>query len=325
MGICGQRAPGWTGPFLRLAGFYSLGAAVLAAAWPEWFDTRLGAAQAAAPLLRESWHAIAVLTAVMGLGYLLAARDAYRHWPIALMGLLAKLATGAWISFDIVSGRTPPALWSWVIVDCLLWIAPLLAILRGAYEALLAVRRTVSPDILRLALRRKTNLGLTIEELTRLTPVLLVFLRHTGCTFCREALADLSLRRAAIEGEGARLVLVHMGSEEHGVAFFARYGLEDIQRVGDPDRALYRAFGLPRGHFMDLFGPKVWWRGFQAGLLGGHGIGRLAGDGFQMPGVFLLFHGEIVRSYRHQSAADRPDYVALVTGRGYAAPEFSAR
>ena len=61
-----------------------------------------------------------------------------------------------------------------------------------------------------------------------------------------------------------------------------------------------------------LFGPAVWWRGFHAALLQSHGVGRLAGDGFQMPGVFLVFHGEILRSYRHQSAADRPNYADFV-------------
>ncbi|MFO0508824.1 MAG: AhpC/TSA family protein, partial [bacterium] len=53
-------------------------------------------------------------------------------------------------------------------------------------------------------------------------------------------------------------------------------------------------------------------RGFRAGFLGKHGIGSAEGDVTQMPGVFLVFHGEILKSYRHQSAADRPDYVALV-------------
>jgi hypothetical protein len=48
------------------------------------------------------------------------------------------------------------------------------------------------------------------------------------------------------------------------------------------------------------------------------------GDGFQMPGVFLLYHSEIIRSYRHQSAADRPDYMAIVTGKHYAQPELSS-
>jgi hypothetical protein len=83
--------------------------------------------------------------------------------------------------------------------------------------------------------------------------------------------------------------------------------------VSDPQRSLYRAFGLRRGSLTEVFGPKVWWRGFEAGILGRHRVGRLEGDGFQMPGVFLIYHGEVIRSYRHQSAADRPDYVRLVT------------
>jgi hypothetical protein len=69
---------------------------------------------------------------------------------------------------------------------------------------------------------------------------------------------------------------------------------------------------LERGDFTQLFGPKVWLRGFKAGLLGNHGVGAPEGDVAQMPGVFLLFHGETLKSYRHQSAADRPDYLAMV-------------
>jgi len=54
-------------------------------------------------------------------------------------------------------------------------------------------------------------------------------------------------------------------------------------------------------------------RGIQAGIVEGHGLGRLAGDAFQMPGVFLVFHGQVIRSYRHQSTADRPDYLGFAT------------
>ena len=38
------------------------------------------------------------------------------------------------------------------------------------------------------------------------------------------------------------------------------------------------------------------------------------GDGFQMPGVFLIYHGEVLRSYRHQSVADRPHYTRFAAG-----------
>jgi hypothetical protein len=60
-----------------------------------------------------------------------------------------------------------------------------------------------------------------------------------------------------------------------------------------------------------LFGWNVWLRGFEAGVLKRHGLGMLKGDGFQMPGVFLLADGELQRSFRHRTAADRPDYEAI--------------
>ena len=72
-----------------------------------------------------------------------------------------------------------------------------------------------------------------------------------------------------------------------------------------------------------FFTPKLWVRGFQAAILGRNGVGRFTGDVFQLPGAFLLYYGELLRCYRHQSISDRPDYVALVNGDSYAAEEFS--
>jgi hypothetical protein len=102
-----------------------------------------------------------------------------------------------------------------------------------------------------------------------------------------------------------------MSRDADAETFFARYGMQDVARISDPGQAVYRAFGLARGRLWQLLGPDVWMRGFVAAILNRHGVGMLAGDGFQMPGVFLVFHGEILRSFRHQSAADRPDYAAL--------------
>ena len=94
--------------------------------------------------------------------------------------------------------------------------------------------------------------------------MLVTFLRHAGCTFCREALADLQSQRNEIESRGARIALVHLGSEALAQKFFAHYGLGDVSRIGDPERRLYRAFHLRRGGLLDLFGPHVIRRGFEA-------------------------------------------------------------
>lgn len=310
----------WQRVFLQIAGIYNLAWAVLSIGWPQTVVGWLGLQQQSGnPYL---WQFLGLTSGVMGVGYFLASSDPRRHWPVVLMGFLSKLGSGAVLSWDILQGNAPAATWTWVAIDDAVWLFPLGAILSQTYSALLGHRRCMGGDILRMSLRRKTQDGVTLDELSRLSPVLLVFLRHAGCTFCREALADLAQKRKQIEAAGARLVLVHMGTEEHGSKFFEKYGLQDVQRISDPERTLYRAFGLPRGSLSDLFGPRVWIRGFEAGILGRHGVGALVGDGFQMPGVFLLYFGEVVRSYRHQSAADRPDYLQLVTGHEYAAPEL---
>jgi peroxiredoxin len=265
-----------------------------------------------APNHVELVQLIGLAVGLLGVGLLIAANDPFRHWPVIFLGMTGKLASFSGLVAGVVSGRYPlVSLVPGAALD-LFWVPIFGAILVGAYKATLQTRRSLSPEIVRMALRSKTQFGVSLDEISRLSPAMIVFLRHAGCTFCREALADLAKKRPEIERNGTRLVLVHMGSEEHGQSFFGKYGLADVPRVSDPGRTLYRAFGLPRGSFGNLFGPKVWWRGFEAGILGRHGVGRLVGDGFQMPGVFVVFHGEVIRTYRHQSAGDRPDYLALV-------------
>jgi hypothetical protein len=156
----------------------------------------------------------------------------------------------------------------------------------------------------------RSNGGATLRELSEVRPLLVVFLRHAGCTFCREALADLQAQRARIEAAGVSLALVHMIDDAEAERFFARYGLADVPRFSDPERALYRAFDLQRGSLWQLLGPPVWWRGAKA-FFGGHWVGQLQGDGFQMPGTFVLHKGQIVQAFRNRTSADRPDYTAI--------------
>ena len=83
-------------------------------------------------------------------------------------------------------------------------------------------------------------------------PLLLVFLRHFGCPLCQEMVADVAARRAAMAASGTTVVFVHMHPEPQAAAFFARFGVSDLQRVSDPARTLYRAFGVPRGATVEL-------------------------------------------------------------------------
>lgn len=158
-----------------------------------------------------------------------------------------------------------------------------------------------------------TNEGENIYSLSMRQPVLLVFLRHFGCTFCREALADIARQREKIESTGTRIVFVHMTTDEIAEQYFHRYELFDCTHVSDPICNFYQSFGLIKGNFTQLFGLKSWIRGFNAGIIGGHGVGTAPlGDGFQMPGVFTIENGEIRSSFVHKLASDRPDYEQLI-------------
>lgn len=165
-----------------------------------------------------------------------------------------------------------------------------------------------------------SNHGVSLAELSASAPVLMVFLRHLGCTFCRETLADLREARTELESRGVTIGLVHMARDAAAAAMFAEYGLQDVHRFSDQGRRFYRAFGLRRGTLSQLFGPTSWRRAFQAGVRDGHGAGRLQGNGFQMPGVFLVDQGNIIAGYAHLTVSDRPDYRQLIDGLLVAGP-----
>jgi hypothetical protein len=106
------------------------------------------------------------------------------------------------------------------------------------------------------------------------------------------------------------VAVVHQGTEEQAAPFLASFGLGDVVRVSDPDRALYRAFHLGRGGLREILGPSVLRRSAES-VLAGNGFGRSVGDTRQMPGVFVVHRGTVVEEFRHRTIADRPDYVAM--------------
>jgi hypothetical protein len=157
--------------------------------------------------------------------------------------------------------------------------------------------------------------GRTLLELVDQCPVLLVFLRHFGCSFCRQAIDDVSQIQAELQRRGVQAVFVHLGTPERARPYFDYYKLAAVERISNPDASLYHhpVFQLARVHLIrQVFRPSVW-KSWLSGALRRHGVGLIREDGFQMPGVFFLRDRAVAASYRHRSIADRPDYLALVS------------
>ncbi len=96
--------------------------------------------------------------------------------------------------------------------------------------------------------------------------------------------------------------------------WFDQYGVSDLVRVSDPDKRLYRHFGLEQGTFADLMHPRVWWPWFRTAILRRHGVGAAGPNWRQLPGVFVIHRGHLLAAIRHKNSAARLDYVALVHG-----------
>jgi hypothetical protein len=159
----------------------------------------------------------------------------------------------------------------------------------------------------------RTEAGRTLLGLVDESPLLLIFLRHFGCSFCRQTLDDVSRIREQIQARGIRPVFVHLGSPERAKPYFDYYHLSDIERVSDPDASLYArpVFAVPRKSvFSQFFVPAVW-KGW-LGAVQNHGIGMIKEDADQMPGIFYLRQRAIVRAYRYRTIADQPDYLKLI-------------
>ncbi len=160
------------------------------------------------------------------------------------------------------------------------------------------------------ALDVESHRGPTLRQLSNERPTLVVFLRHSGCVFCRQTLHQLAAQRHELEGR-VHIAMVWMGESMDARLIAERYGVEDFYRFVDSGCRLHEAFSVPQGNLYQLLGPPVWWKGIVATLVKGHGIGRITGDVFRMPATFVLQEGKVVNRFDAQLSSDWPDFRQL--------------
>jgi hypothetical protein len=299
--------PCWMRQVLFAAAIYHIGFAIWANAWPHlWFDW-LGIDRPNHVLL---WRAVGLIIGVLGLSFLIASKNPMKHWFAVLLGF-SKFTAGIFgFGIEIYHHNiSMNALWM-LVLDDLIWWAPFGAILWACVRAHTGVppSRSKPFTVSEAADVYQLSTGQTLNEASQSKLLTLVFLRHFGCTFTRQILRGLEGIEKEAQKHGAQLVLVHMlqsGKETEYVSEST-----GVTRIADPRCELYRAFGLGKGGFLELFGPRVLFRA-AISLFQGCGVGHLAGDGMQMPGAFLFYRGKIISAQPAHSASDLPDLPQL--------------
>ncbi|NNE30346.1 MAG: AhpC/TSA family protein, partial [Saprospiraceae bacterium] len=73
-----------------------------------------------------------------------------------------------------------------------------------------------------------TSSGESVKEASFVRPVLLVFLRHFGCVFCKEGLHDIAELREQIDQQ-ADLIFVHMAHNDVAEQYFQEFKLKGVK------------------------------------------------------------------------------------------------
>ena len=141
--------------------------------------------------------------------------------------------------------------------------------------------------------------------------VLLIFLRQFGCTFCKEMLNEVSHNLEKIKEAGLEVVFVHMSSDSFAKEMAKIYQLENTKFISDPEQVMYEAFNLKRVSTFHFLHPKNLYRLMHSAVVDGNLWGRVQGDGFQLPGIFVIKKNRIIKAFRHKLVSDKPDILSL--------------
>ncbi len=126
----GERtARGWAFWWLWAAGVYNIAWGGIVVLFPALLFDLVGMEQ---PRYPQLWQCVGMIVGVYGVGYIIAARDHRRHWPIVLVGLLGKVFGPLGFAQAVLAGDLPPAFGVTILTNDLVWWIPFALMLRDA-------------------------------------------------------------------------------------------------------------------------------------------------------------------------------------------------
>ena len=146
-----------------------------------------------------------------------------------------------------------------------------------------------------LQLQTVEGASVRLAQQWQATPVLIFFVRHIGCVFCREQVRALARRYDEIRAHGAEVVAI-IPTDDINAGRFARGLRLPYQVLCDPARRAFAAFGLFEAAIGDLARPEVLIRTARQFARGDIPlVNPLSSSLTQLGGVFIVDTQGIVR------------------------------
>jgi peroxiredoxin len=122
---------------------------------------------------------------------------------------------------------------------------------------------------------------------------------------------QLHRSKAQFENNGFQIILVSLATPDRTEAFKKEFSLS-FPIICDPEKKLYKIFGLGRGSFIRMASPAFLLKGLKT-LSRGHTLGVPKDDVRQMPGVFLIdTTGNIRYAHYAKDPSDNPSIDTLL-------------
>lgn len=154
----------------------------------------------------------------------------------------------------------------------------------------------------------------SLDDLTADGSALIIFWRHFGCGCGVDRAARLREELDEYRDRGAAVAIIGQGVPIQAAAYGEEHGL-DLPILTDPDRSVYRAYGLLDATLPQVLfdAPKWLWsyddevaqKFMEARRAGGR---RLVNNPWTLPGEFVVGgNGRIRHVHRYQHCEDFPD------------------
>ena len=141
--------------------------------------------------------------------------------------------------------------------------------------------------------------------------IVLVFLRHFGCMFCKDHVSQLRDSYDAFDKRGWNIVAVGQGTPARSAKFRDDNHLP-FPVLGDMTLASYDLYGLRRGALSNFLNPGLYKAGMTS-FLRGNMPGKPEGDASQDPGTFLIDRsGRLLHSHIGKHSGDFPSASAIL-------------
>ena len=145
-----------------------------------------------------------------------------------------------------------------------------------------------------------------INRLSYQKPVMLIFLRHSGCMFCEKTLIDLEEHIDLIRAADAFPVVIHMGLNRNK-KILARVGDMNVLSVESSDHYLYDHYNIPRKAVRSLFHLSAL-KAIGSLLMQGLRPGKIQGDIHRLPGMLIFKHGRQIYAHRYHCMSEATPY-----------------